>query len=77
LKLGAIVRFADALDRSHDCCVADLRCHREGKVMHIQLKSALSCESELIEAERKRELFEQAFDCSLTFSLRRSKTKRA
>lgn len=76
LKLGAIVRIADALDRSHDSSVADLHCLREGTVMHIQLKSPLACESELIEAERKRGLFEQAFDCTLEFSLRRSKTKR-
>jgi exopolyphosphatase/guanosine-5'-triphosphate,3'-diphosphate pyrophosphatase len=77
LKLGEIVRTADALDRSHNSCVADLHCSREGKIMHIQLKSTLGCENELFEAERKRGLFEQAFDCTLDFSLRRSKTKRA
>jgi exopolyphosphatase/guanosine-5'-triphosphate,3'-diphosphate pyrophosphatase len=77
LKLGAIVRIADALDRSHDSCVANLHCYREGKMVHVQLKSALGCESELFEAERKRELFEQAFECALDFSLRRSRTKRA
>jgi exopolyphosphatase/guanosine-5'-triphosphate,3'-diphosphate pyrophosphatase len=77
LRLGAIVRIADALDRSHNSCVADLRCFREEEVMHIQLKSPAGCENELLEAERKRDMFEQAFKCKLDFSLRRSKVKQA
>ena len=77
LRLGAIVRIADALDRSHDSCVADLRCYREEEVMHVQLKSPFGCENELLEAERKRDMFEQAFNCQLDFTLRRVKVKRA
>jgi exopolyphosphatase/guanosine-5'-triphosphate,3'-diphosphate pyrophosphatase len=77
VKLGAMVRIADALDRSHDSCVVDLRCYREEEVMHVQLKSPFGCENELLEAERKRDMFEQAFNCTLDFTLRRVKARRA
>jgi len=76
-RLGAIVRVADALDRSHDNRVSDLRCNREGDLFHIQVQSAQDCENEMQEAERRRDLFEQAFECTLNFSVRRTKVKRA
>jgi len=76
-KLGAIVRIADALDRTHDSRVTEVRCQRSGVALHIQLNCLNGCENELLEAERKRELFEQAFNCTLEFSVRRSRTKRA
>ena len=76
-RLGAIVRVADALDRSHDGRVSDLRCTRDGDLMQIQIRSALDCENELREAERRREMFEQAFQCNLSFSVRSTKAKRA
>ncbi len=75
-RLGAIVRVADALDRSHDSRVSDLRCYREADLVHIQMQSAVNCENELQEAERKRDMFEQAFECGLNFSVRRTKVKR-
>lgn len=77
-KLGGIVRIADALDRSHDSRVSELKCH-EGKSdsLHIELCSDADCENELLEVERKRELFEQAFNRTLSFSVRRRKTQRA
>ncbi|HUE82205.1 MAG TPA: Ppx/GppA phosphatase family protein [Pyrinomonadaceae bacterium] len=76
-RLGAIVRLADALDRSHEILVEDLRCFIEEDTINIQLRSAFDCENELREAERKSEMFEEAFDCTLNLSLRRLKTKRA
>ena len=76
-RLGAIVRVADALDRSHDGRVSDLRCSRDGDLMQIEIKSVLDCENELLEAERRREMFEQAFQCSLNFTVRSTKAKRA
>ncbi|MGH9970047.1 MAG: HD domain-containing protein [Pyrinomonadaceae bacterium] len=76
-KLGAIVRIADALDRSHDSRVNDLRCSRDGDVLNIQMRTDLDCDNELLEAERRREMFEQAFQCTLNFNVRQSKTKRA
>ena len=76
-RLGAIVRVADALDRSHDGRINDLSCSREDDLMQIQIRSALDCENELLEAERRREMFEQAFQCSLTFTVGSTKAKRA
>lgn len=75
-KLGAILRVADAFDRSHDNSVHDLRCEREGKTIHIQLRSAHDCHKEIWAAEQKRDMFEQAFDAKLTFS-RRALARRA
>jgi exopolyphosphatase/guanosine-5'-triphosphate,3'-diphosphate pyrophosphatase len=75
MKLGAIVRIADALDRSHESRVSSLRCDREDDAVHIQLRSAVDCESEILEADRKRDMFELAFQCELDFSVRRVKAK--
>ncbi len=76
-QLGAIVRVADALDRSHDNRVSNLRCTRDGDTVSIEIRSSLNCENELSEAERKRDMFEQAFQCNLTFTVRSTKAKRA
>ena len=73
-KLGAILRIADSLDRSHESHVSDLRCTRAEGIVRIQVRSADDCENELLEADRKRELFEQAFQCELELSVRRLKT---
>ena len=75
-KLGGIVRLADALDRSHDSRVSDLKCH-DAKNFHVELCSDADCENELLEVERKRELFEQAFKRTLSFSVRREQAERA
>jgi exopolyphosphatase / guanosine-5'-triphosphate,3'-diphosphate pyrophosphatase len=75
-RLGGIVRLADALDRSHDSRVYDLDCQLNGSV-NLQLRSTLDCENELLEAERKKDLFEQAFQRSLNLSVRRAKARRA
>jgi exopolyphosphatase/guanosine-5'-triphosphate,3'-diphosphate pyrophosphatase len=75
-KLGGIVRLADALDRSHDSRVSDLKCH-DAKSFHVELCSEADCENELLEAERKRELFEQAFNRTLSFSVRHEQAQRA
>lgn len=75
-RLGGIVRLADALDRSHDSRVHDVHCYINGAV-NFQLHSTLDCENELLEAERKKDLFEQAFERSLNLSVRRAKARRA
>jgi exopolyphosphatase/guanosine-5'-triphosphate,3'-diphosphate pyrophosphatase len=74
--LAAILRIADAFDRSHDNRVSDVRCVRDGRLIHIQLNSSANCEREIFAAEQKSEMFEQAFNCSLSFS-RRAALKRA
>jgi exopolyphosphatase/guanosine-5'-triphosphate,3'-diphosphate pyrophosphatase len=75
-QLGSILRVADAFDRSHDSSVRDLRCERAGKTVHIQLRSAHDCHKEIWAAEQKCDMFEEAFDCKLTFS-RRALARRA
>jgi exopolyphosphatase/guanosine-5'-triphosphate,3'-diphosphate pyrophosphatase len=66
-KLGGLVRLADALDRSHDSRVHDLKCELNGDTFYIELFSTADCSNELVELERKRDLFEHAFDRSLSF----------
>lgn len=75
-RLGAILRIADAFDRSHDGSVTDIRCEKEGGIMHIQLRSAQSCEKEIWASEQKSAMFEQAFGCKLSLS-RRALARRA
>ncbi len=74
-RLGAIVRIADALDRSHDCRVSEVNSSRDDDGIHIELKSALDVENELLEAERKSDMFEHGFGCRVTFSAQRTKAK--
>ncbi len=75
-RLAAILRIADALDRRHDNRVSDLRCARNGRVMQIEMQSDANCDREIAAAEQKSILFEQVFECRLTFS-RRAAAKRA
>ncbi len=77
-KLGAIVRLADALDRSHDSRVYDLECYdNKSGNFHVELFSGGNCDNELLEVERKRHLFEQSFNRTLSFSVRRAKARHA
>jgi exopolyphosphatase/guanosine-5'-triphosphate,3'-diphosphate pyrophosphatase len=74
--LAAILRIADSLDRSHDSRVSDVRCVRDGRLVHIQLSSSANCDREIFAAEQKSEMFEQVFGCRVSFS-RRAALKRA
>jgi exopolyphosphatase / guanosine-5'-triphosphate,3'-diphosphate pyrophosphatase len=76
-KLGAIVRLADALDRSHDSRVNDLICDPGPGRLDVQICSNLECDNELLEIERKRDLFEEVFQRNLTFRVQQRKLKRA
>jgi exopolyphosphatase / guanosine-5'-triphosphate,3'-diphosphate pyrophosphatase len=67
-RLAAILRISDALDKSYDCRVKDVSCVRDGQMVHMELKSSLNCEKEILAAEQKGDLFENAFNCKLTFS---------
>ena len=64
-KLAGILRLADALDRRHDGRVVDLSFRRMRDVLTVQVVSALECEDELAEAERRLDLFQAAFECSV------------
>lgn len=74
--LAAILRIADAFDRSHDSRVSEVRCSRNGRLVHIQLLSSTNCDREVFAAEQKRDMFEEIFKCKLSLS-RRAALKRA
>ena len=76
-RLGGIVRLANALDRSHESRVSDLVCKLDGRVLTLELHSEFDCEDELLDAERKKELFEQAFGREVRLGVRRAKAKSA
>jgi exopolyphosphatase/guanosine-5'-triphosphate,3'-diphosphate pyrophosphatase len=65
-RLAAILRVADAFDRSHDSRVQDISIMRGREEILIQLRSDFDCSKEIWAAEQKRDLFEQAFNCKLT-----------
>lgn len=76
-RLGGIVRLANALDRSHESRVASLTCHVDDRTLHLELRSPFDCENELLDAERKKDLFEQAFNLQVSLSVKRAKAQRA
>lgn len=76
-KLAGIVKLADALDRSHDSRVYDLECHDGRGRLRVELCSEADCENELLELDRKRDLFEAAFSRHLSFGVRPQKAQRA
>jgi exopolyphosphatase/guanosine-5'-triphosphate,3'-diphosphate pyrophosphatase len=64
-RLAGILRLADALDRRHDNRVKDVQCKRARNEFHIQLTSSVECDHELESAERRLDLFENAFRCKV------------
>jgi exopolyphosphatase / guanosine-5'-triphosphate,3'-diphosphate pyrophosphatase len=76
VRLGAILRLADGLDRSHESRVRDLECSVEEDAIEITLQSEVDCEKEITEAERRRPLFEEPFNRKLTIHTRSAKSSR-
>ena len=74
--LAGILRLADALDRSQDGRVVRLRCVAGAGVIQIQLQGSANCDREIFAAEQKRELFEEVFGRTLSFT-RRAVLRRA
>jgi exopolyphosphatase/guanosine-5'-triphosphate,3'-diphosphate pyrophosphatase len=74
-RLAGILRLADAMDRRHDNRVKDVLCRRNRHVVHIQALSALECENEIREAERRLKLFEDAFECKVKLDVSRKDAK--
>lgn len=67
-KLGGILRLADALDRSYDSRVKNLKCKAENGKFSIKLESDKSCEREILAAAQKSDMFETTFNCKLEIS---------
>jgi len=70
-RLAAVLRVANALDRSHDNRVRGVRCTRDGQTVQLELRSDSQCEEEIASAERRGDLFEQVFSFRLAFTTTR------
>ncbi|MGE5276306.1 MAG: HD domain-containing protein [Acidobacteriota bacterium] len=66
-KLAAIVRIADALDRSHRQLVTGIECRIRARRIEFVAEAQGDCEPELTEARRKANLFERVFDRRVSF----------
>ena len=66
MQLGAILRLADALDHGYENRVKDLKIKRREHNLRLTLVSREDCSAELAAIERKKDLFEAAFDTKLT-----------
>ena len=67
-KLGGILRLADALDRSYDSRVKNVKLKMENGNLFVKLESEKSCEREILAATQKSNMFETAFNCKLEVS---------
>ncbi len=61
-RLGAILRFADGLDRTHTFAVKDLHCRIEGNRLIVTLEPATGNETERWAGQKKARFFEEVFD---------------
>jgi len=66
IQLGAILRLADALDHGYENRVQNLKLKRREENLRLTLVSDEDCSAELKAIERKKDLFEAAFDTKLT-----------
>jgi exopolyphosphatase / guanosine-5'-triphosphate,3'-diphosphate pyrophosphatase len=67
-RLGAILRLADALDHGYENRVKDLKIRHAAGSLHLTLVADEDCSAELKAVERKKDLFESAFDTKLEAS---------
>ncbi|NQT81484.1 HD domain-containing protein [bacterium] len=63
--LSAIIRVADALDRSHTAAVSDLKCSIRGGEIVLKLKTTSLPHAEIWALRRKKEYFEKLFRSKL------------
>jgi exopolyphosphatase/pppGpp-phosphohydrolase len=66
-QLGAILRFADGLDRSHANAVADLRCALDGNRLIVTLLPGVNDEAERWAGAKKARWFEGVFGVQVVF----------
>jgi exopolyphosphatase/guanosine-5'-triphosphate,3'-diphosphate pyrophosphatase len=69
IKLAAILRIADGLDRTHSAVIRGIECRKYGDHLrfHLLHRKSKNIEMEIWGAERKKELFEQAFHKKINF----------
>jgi exopolyphosphatase / guanosine-5'-triphosphate,3'-diphosphate pyrophosphatase len=64
-KLAALLRVADALDRTHASRVEEIYCSIRGRRVTLELVSRWSVDLEIEAAREHGRLFEEVFDCRL------------
>lgn len=67
-QLGAILRFADGLDRSHTNAVQDLRCKLDGDQLVVTLLPGVGDEAERWAGAKKARWFEAVFGVKVMIS---------
>lgn len=67
-ELGAILRLAEALDHGYESRIKDVKFKRLGQNAHLTLFAKEDCAAELRAVERKKDLFEAAFNTKLEAS---------
>jgi len=67
-RLGAILRLADALDHGYENRIKNIKFRRGAQSLHLTLVSGDDCTAELKAVERKKDLFEAAFETKLEAS---------
>lgn len=67
IKLCAILRLADGLDRSHSQRIKEVRCEKRKKNLLLYLISDKDIEIEIWGATQKAELFEKVFDLEVDY----------
>ncbi len=65
VKLTALLRLADGLDKARAGAVSDLRLERQGRTARLVVSADADIDVDLWGARRKRQLFESIFDCHL------------
>jgi exopolyphosphatase/guanosine-5'-triphosphate,3'-diphosphate pyrophosphatase len=76
LRLAAILRLADGLDRNHAGIVRAVRCTITRKAVELRLDADDDPELELWAARRKGDLFEELFERKLRFAVDRPEEAR-
>lgn len=65
-QLGAVLRFADGLDRSHTDAVRDLRCELEGDRLIVTLLPGAGNDIERWAGQKKSRWFESVFEVTVS-----------
>jgi exopolyphosphatase/guanosine-5'-triphosphate,3'-diphosphate pyrophosphatase len=68
MRLGGILRLADALDRDYKSSLTDIKFKLDKNVLHLKLIAGKNFEAEPQTVETKKDMFEAAFDCQLNLS---------
>jgi exopolyphosphatase/guanosine-5'-triphosphate,3'-diphosphate pyrophosphatase len=66
IKLAAILRIADALDRSHSQRIKDIRLKRDGDSFHIEATGVNDVTVEQLAVNSKSDIFQEIYGCEVT-----------